>query len=149
MSKTKIIILSLKEIIYTAIFIGLGLLLILLLLIMFRPSSKDNTRTPEQQSEALYNPGVYTSQITLGQNSLNLEVVVDSDHINSVSFVNLEESIETMYPLMTPSLKEISKQLSAGTSLENVVLSTEQQYTQKLLVNAVSETLSKAYISSN
>ncbi len=41
-SKTKIVVLRMKEIIYTAIFIGLGLLLIALLLIMF-PSWKEDT----------------------------------------------------------------------------------------------------------
>lgn len=36
-SKTKIVVLRMKEIIYTAIFVGLGILLITLFLIMFRP----------------------------------------------------------------------------------------------------------------
>ncbi len=144
MSKTKIVILSLKELIYTAIFIGLGLLLILLLIIMFRPGKK----TPDE-SEALYHPGIYTSQITLGENSLNLELTVDSDHINSISFVNLEESVTTMYPLMQPCLQEISEQISSGTALEDVVLPAENQYTQELLVKSIGELLQKAYISSN
>ena len=36
-SRTKIVVLRMKEIIYTAIFIGLGILLVMLLFIMFRP----------------------------------------------------------------------------------------------------------------
>ena len=40
-SKTKIVVLRMKEIIYTAIFIGFGILLILLLLVMFRPGKGD------------------------------------------------------------------------------------------------------------
>ena len=36
-SKTKIVVLHMKEIIYTTIFAALGILLILLLLFMFRP----------------------------------------------------------------------------------------------------------------
>lgn len=36
-SKTKIVVLRMKEIIYTAVFIGFGIFLILLLVIMFRP----------------------------------------------------------------------------------------------------------------
>ena len=36
-SRTKIVVLRMKEIIYTAIFIGLGILLITLLFIMFGP----------------------------------------------------------------------------------------------------------------
>ena len=40
-SKTKIVVLRMKEIIYTAIFVGLAILLITLCFIMFRPG-KDN-----------------------------------------------------------------------------------------------------------
>lgn len=144
MSKTKIVIVQLKEIIYTGIFIGLGLLLILLLLIMFRPGSDDSKKTPVAQSEALYHAGVYTTQVNLGQNSMNLEVTLDSNHINSVRFVNLEESVATMYPLMESSLDEISNQLKSGVDLENVVLSSENPYTEQLLMEAISETIAKA-----
>ena len=38
-SKTKIVVLRMKEIIYTAIFIGLGIILVTLLFIMLRPGS--------------------------------------------------------------------------------------------------------------
>ena len=53
-SKTKIVVLRMKEIIYTAIFLGLGILLVLLLFIMFRPS-KD---APAASDQVLYTPGV-------------------------------------------------------------------------------------------
>lgn len=36
-SKTKIVVLHLKELIYTGIFVGLGILFIILLVIMFLP----------------------------------------------------------------------------------------------------------------
>lgn len=39
-SKTKIVVLRMKEIIYTAIFIGLGIILVTLLFIMFRPKKE-------------------------------------------------------------------------------------------------------------
>ncbi len=41
MAKTKIIVLQMKEIIYTAIFVGLGILLILLLTFMFLPDKDE------------------------------------------------------------------------------------------------------------
>ena len=45
-SRTKIIVLHMKEIIYTAIFAALGILLIVLLVIMFRPGAgKEETGT--------------------------------------------------------------------------------------------------------
>ena len=146
MSKTKIVILSLKEIIYTAIFVGLGLLLILVLFLMFRPGDKE--KTPDRQSAALYNPGVYTSQITLGENSLNLELVVDEGHINSIHFVNLEEAVTTMYPVVAPCLESISDQLMSDTPIENVVIPEENYYTGQLLLSQIEGLLEKASIPS-
>ena len=56
-SRTKIIVLHMKEIIYTAIFAALGILLIILLVIMFRPGKGTDTTGTEKQ----YTPGIYTS----------------------------------------------------------------------------------------
>ena len=46
-SKTKIVVLRMKEIIYTAIFLILGILLISLFLFMFRPERKTPPPRPE------------------------------------------------------------------------------------------------------
>ena len=46
-SKTKIIVLHMKEIIYTIIFAALGILLILLLILMFHP--KEQSAEPDPQ----------------------------------------------------------------------------------------------------
>ena len=52
-SRTKIIVLHMKEIIYTAIFAALGILLIVLLVIMFRPGAgKEETGTDKQIGRA-------------------------------------------------------------------------------------------------
>ena len=48
-SKTKIVVLRMKEIIYTAIFIGLGILLLLLLLVMFRSGKNDTPASANAQ----------------------------------------------------------------------------------------------------
>lgn len=49
MAKTKIVVIQMKELIYTAIFAGLGILLIVLLIIMFLPD-KSNKERPVPQS---------------------------------------------------------------------------------------------------
>ena len=46
-SKTKIIVLHMKEIVYTAIFAVLGILLILLLILMFHPKEKSPESDPQ------------------------------------------------------------------------------------------------------
>ena len=143
MAKTKIIVIQTKELIYTAIFAGLGILLILLLVFMFLPSkSSDDNKT--EQTGSTYAPGVYTSQVKLCESTLNLELVVDADQIKSVSLVNLDKSVTTMYPLVKPSLETIEKQLVAGTSLDDIPLSEKSKYTETLLIEGIRTALDKA-----
>lgn len=139
MSKTRIVVIQLKEIVYTAIFVGLGILLILLLVFMFLPKNKDKA-----SSHAQYVPGVYTHEITIGETPLNVEVVVDSNHINSVTVANLSDSVTTMYPLVEPALDDIANQLQNNVSLEDLVLSQDCKYTQLLLIQGVECALLKA-----
>ena len=57
-SKTKIVVLRMKEIIYTAIFIGLAIFLILLFFFMFRSEKEAPAPTAESASPAVYSPGL-------------------------------------------------------------------------------------------
>lgn len=140
-SKTKIVVLRMKEIIYTAIFIGLGLLLITLALIMFRPK-KDAVQTSSAQIH--YIPGVYTANLMLGSQAVNVEVAVDSGHINSVCCVPLSDSVATMYPLMASAADQLSEQIVNTQSLDNLSYSEGSRYTSEALVNAVRTALHKA-----
>jgi hypothetical protein len=49
-----------------------------------------------------------------------------------------------MYPLLRPSLEELSEQILASQSIEDVTYSKNNQYTCKLLLDAVSDALEKA-----
>lgn len=142
MAKTKIVVIQTKELIYTAIFAGLGILLILLLIFMFLPSKSSEEET--ENTGSTYIPGVYTSQINLGDTTLNLELVVDDEQIKSVSLVNLEQSVTTMYPLVKPSLESIEKELVAGTSLDDIPLTDKSKYTESLLIEGIRTALDKA-----
>lgn len=140
-SKTKIVVLRMKEIIYTAIFIGLGILLITLFMIMFRP--KKNS-VESASNEVSYVPGVYSSSIVLGSQNVNVEVAVDADHINSITWVPLSDSVTTMYPLMEPALNDLAEQICSTQSLENLSYPSESQYTSMALVKAIQDALHKA-----
>lgn len=143
MSKTRIVIIQLKEIIYTAIFVGLGILLILLLVFMFAPDKDDSASL---DADKRYTAGVYTSMVTLNDTSLNVEVVVDESNINSLRIVNIDESIATMYPLLEPSLEKIAKQLYSGVDINDIELSEDSKYTQTLLLDAIKATIDKAVV---
>lgn len=142
-SKTKIVVLRMKEIIYTAIFIGLGILLVTLFLIMFRPK-KD--AAPTAAENPAYMPGVYTSSLILGSQNVNVEVAVDSDHINSITWEPLSDSVATMYPLMAPAVSQLSAQICETQSLENLTYAEGSQYTSKALVGAIKSALHKAEV---
>lgn len=137
--KTKIVVFRMKELIYTILFIVLAIVLILLLVFMFGPG-KDK----KEKQTAAYTAGVYTSSIQFQGKTIDVQVVVDEDHINSVSFVNLDETVATMYPLMQVSMDDISKQICEKQTLSNITYSDENQYTASLLLGAVDQALEKA-----
>lgn len=147
MSKTKIVVLQMKELVYTGIFVGLGLLLIILLIIMFYPR-RERTSTADTSSvseeNASYKPGIYNSELQLGDTTLNLELVVDESQIKSISFVNLDDSVTTMYPLVKPSLASIEEALIAGTPIDEIQLTEKSKYTQTMLLDGIKQALDKA-----
>ena len=139
-SKTKIVVLHLKELVYTAIFATLGILLIILLIFMFLPDSKEK----DTKETVSYTAGVYTSSIQLNDNAIDVEVVVDDSHINSISLVNLDETTAAMYPLMQPALDKLSQEIYEKQSVEGISYENDNQYTSMVLLKAIESALDKA-----
>ena len=150
MSKTKIVVVKMKELIFTVVLVCL-VILVLLLLMMFLFSKDDKKPADANQAEetALYHAGVYTSVLTLNDTALNLEVVCDANHINSVRLINLDESVTTMYPLLHPALEELELQLSNDVPLEELQLTESSKYTQTLLLEVIERTIEKAKTEKN
>ena len=142
-AKTKIVVLRMKEIIYTAIFVGLAIFLITLCFIMFRPKSGPASSS---SGTAIYVPGVYSAALTLGSEQVNVEVAVDSDRINSIALIPLSEAVTTMYPLMQPTLDSLASQIVTTQSTENLTYPSTSRYTSVALLNAINTALDKAAI---
>ena len=85
-AKTKIIVLHMKEVIYTGIFLLLAVILAIVLFFMFGSGQK---KSASADAKSLYKPGIYTSSIDLNENTFDLEVTVDSDRVTSIRLVNL------------------------------------------------------------
>lgn len=149
-SKTKIVVLHLKEVIYTGIFIVLGILFIILLIIMFLPDNKkgNNTSAPSDENavETSYIPGIYTTSLVLSDHTIDVEVVVDTDHISSIRLVNLDEAVTTMYPLIQPSFDSVTAQVYEKQSLDDITYSDENKYTTLALLDAIGTSLEKATV---
>lgn len=141
-SKTRIIILQMKEILYTLVFVVLALLMIFLFIYMF--FLKKDPESAETASAATYTPGVYTTSIILGDHPVNLEVTVDKNHINSIEATPLEDSVTAMYPLLESCLETISTQLTSGVPVDQVTYEDSSQYTASILLSAIQTALDKA-----
>ncbi|NCB92633.1 MAG: hypothetical protein EOM40_08720 [Clostridia bacterium] len=148
-SKTKIVVLHMKEVIYTAIFLVLAILMIALLVLMFGPDKdKETAATQATVSEdARYIAGVYTTAIELNDNNFDVQVTVDSSHINSIKLVNLSETATAMYPLMEPTLENLASQIYSSQSTDHITYEDDNKYTSMLLLEAIKSALSKAALS--
>lgn len=133
-----------KELIYTTVFAVLGVLLILLLIYMFAPEKQEDTAETMK-----YAAGVYTSSITFNDQSIDVQVIVDEEKIQSISLKNLDETVTAMYPLMQPALDNLTEQIYESQSTENLTYSEENQYTSMVLINAISQALKKAEAAAN
>lgn len=173
-SKTKIVVLHMKELIYTGIFAALGILFIILLIIMFLPGKNNSGTSPDKStntessgettpqepdtnngpdskptaSGSVYIPGVYTTELVLNDQIIDVEVIVDKDNINSVRLVNLNEAITTMYPLLQPTFDSICNQIYEKQTLDNITYNTESKYTSLVLLEAIKNSLDKASVTS-
>lgn len=139
MGSTKIVVLQLKQIIYTAFFIALGIILIILLIFMFTNNKKEEA-TPTMQ----YVPGVYTSFAFLDDQPIKVEVIVDSNHINSVKLKNLSTATEILYPLLKPAMSNIESQLINDSSIDDLIIESKHTHTSTLLLDAIDRALLKA-----
>ena len=127
-SKTKIVVLHMKELIYTGIFILLAILFVVLLFLMF--FGKDKKETGEADTAAVsYVPGIYTTSLQLGESMVEMEIVLDQDHINSLRLVNVSEAVTTMYPLIQPAFDSLASQIYDGQSLDQITYSDDNRYT--------------------
>lgn len=142
-SNTKIVVLRSKELIYTVVLLVVVILAVVILLSIFLPGKSDNTT---QTSKAEYIPGIYSSTIQLGNTNAELHVALDYDHINSISLVNLDETVETMYPLVGPTLNTLTENILQTQSLDSVSYDADNRYTSLLLLNGISAAVDKAKV---
>lgn len=152
-AKTKIWVVKMREIIYTVIFLALIILLAVLLFFMFTSKDKKTQTAASQilqeaaltaEDTAQYIAGIYTTPVTLGDTTVDVEVTVDENHINAIRLVNLSEATTAMYPLVSPSLDDIAVQICQTQSLENISCPESNKYTAQLLLNAISQALENA-----
>lgn len=163
-AKTKIVVLHMKELIYTGIFAVLGILFVVLLVMMFLPDKEESSQpdaptgtespgsgtdvtgdtSPASDAVSLYIPGVYNTELVLGDQTLNVEVMVNRDAITSIQLVNLSDAVATMYPLLQPAFDSLAAQICEQQSLDNISYDADSKYTSLVLLEAIRNSLEKA-----
>lgn len=166
-ANTKIVVLRRKELLYTGIFAALGVLFIILLLMLLlpgkdtdasygTPDSPDDTAAemPDNVADVstgavadtgnTYIPGIYTTELILGSETVNVEVIVSDHAITSVSLADPSETLTTMYPLLESTMESLNDQLCEMQDPSQVTYSAETRYTSLVLLEAVMASLEKA-----
>lgn len=166
-ANTKIVVLRRKELLYTGIFAALGVLFIILLLMLLlpgkdtdasygTPDSPDDTAAemPDNVADVstgavadtgnTYIPGIYTTELILGSETVNVEVIVSDHAITSVSLADPSETLTTMYPLLESTMESLNDQLREMQDPSQVTYSAETRYTSLVLLEAVKASLEKA-----
>lgn len=158
-ANTKIVVLRSKELVYSIVLLIVSILIIMVAVSIFVPERQGQTKTPipvgttesdeTGSASPTYVPGIYTGILQLGSSNVELQMTVDNDHINSITFTNIDDAVATMYPLMQPTLSELSKVIISDQSLENVSYAEENRYTSMLLLQTISDLIEKARASEN
>lgn len=89
-------------------------------------------------------PGIYTTELILGSETANVEVIVSDHAITSVSLADPSETLTTMYPLLEPAMESLNDQLCEMQDPSQVTYSAETRYTSLVLLEAIKASLEKA-----
>lgn len=156
-SQTRIVILKMRNVVYTGIFIFLILVLGVLLFLMFGRKTDDtgdasspvssalsNSASLTEASNQLYYPGCYNSVMKLGEYSVNVSVTVSADHIESIQLLDVSDEIADAYPLLKPAMEDLNEKILATQSTEYLTYDEAMQYTQTALIDTINLALKKA-----
>ena len=136
----KFMVFHLRELIYTLIFIVLGIVLILMLVFMFKDKES------KSQSTGTYASGIYSTKINLNDASMEVKMAVDKDHINAITISSMDDSVATMYPLVKPAFDDITNQIVNKQSTDKIEYKEGSMYTYTLLVNSIEQMINDAKI---
>lgn len=142
-SKPKIVVLKLREILYTFVLLFLVAVLILCLILMFR-KKPDPAASNVVSTQGTYTPGIYTAPLSLGDSVVDVEVTVDQNQIHGIRLVHLNDAVAAAYPLVTSSLDHIASQILEKQSLAEIRAPQENRYTAQLLFSAIAKALDLA-----
>lgn len=140
-SKTKIVVLKSKELIYTGIFIVLGIMLILLLFYMFSPDKEKNASKGKSNNKI----SVTESEKQMNDNSdisINVEnPSVESENISTEAITT--EAVEETFSNYVPGV--YTSQLNLGGSSLQLSVTVDENRVTGVSIDNMDETLTAMY----
>lgn len=107
-------------------------------------AAEDASTGAVADADNTYIPGIYTTELILGSETANVEVIVSDHAITSVSLADPSETLTTMYPLLEPAMESLNDQLCEMQDPSQVTYSAETRYTSLVLLEAIKASLEKA-----
>ena len=143
MAKSRFVVLRMKDIIRTGIFVVIGIILLVALIWAIMPRGSGSGSTDVMQSFGSFVPGEYTAYIILHNRPVSVTVTVDEDNILAIALSEMAEAIEVFYPLMRPTMTEISQSVisTQSTAFEPSI---ENMHTSRVLLDAIELALYQA-----
>lgn len=136
MKGARFVVLSLRDILKTLTLILIVIAVIVALIFLFLPSK-------EVEESVKYNSGTYTSFVDLKGEPLEIFVTIDESGILEINTSTLSDQQLTYYPLITDSFENLKTQVLKHQSVD-IKLSSDNYYTEQILLNAINDALAKA-----
>ncbi len=134
MSKTKFMVIKLKELVKTAVFAIIGAAIIIALIIMLVPKNAD----------AKYKSGTYTTNVSLGDETAAVSLTFSENEITDVNFIPTSNTLEVFYPLAQTTADEICAQILSEQTTQGIDLASEYSVTGELIIGAADACIERA-----
>ena len=134
MSKTKFMVIKLKELIKTALFAIIGAAIIIALIIILVPESAD----------AKYKSGTYTTNISLGDETAAVSLTFSEDKITDVTFIPTTSTLTVFYPLAQTTADYICSQIMDLQTTEGINTVSDSSVASQIIINAADSCIERA-----
>ena len=143
MAKSRFVVLRMKDIIRTGIFVLIGIILLVALIWAIMPRGGGDAGAGA--SFGSFTPGEYTAYIILHNRPVTVTVTVDEENILDIAISELEPVVEVFYPLINPTMAEISTSVLAtqSTAFDAPL---EIMHTSRILLDAIELALHQAQV---
>jgi uncharacterized protein with FMN-binding domain len=132
-----------KDIIRTGIFVLIGIILLVALIWAIMPRGGPEAAIGADFGNFI--PGTYTSYIILHNRPVGISVTVDEDRILDIVLSEMDEAVEVFYPLIRPTMVNLSAQVISTQSTE-IQAPPETLHTTRILLDAINLAIYQAQV---